>query len=146
MVVIGLAPWFGCDEAIARKDSLGSQLRFLEAGLKTRLLLALLNPVLQIVPLLIAVCALALLPRFRERSMVQKVNAYLCCFRREFVDYFRLLKHPASQLRMAHYLKVLVAHIFFRPYGMTMGANSTVRLPRYILNPRRIRIGRNTHL
>jgi acetyltransferase-like isoleucine patch superfamily enzyme len=47
---------------------------------------------------------------------------------------------------MVHYLKVLVAHILFRPRGMNMGANSTVRLPRYILNPRQIRIGRNTHI
>jgi len=52
----------------------------------------------------------------------------------------------SEALRMPYCLKVLLARIFLRPYGMTMGANSTVQLPRYILNPRQIRIGRNTHI
>jgi acetyltransferase-like isoleucine patch superfamily enzyme len=47
---------------------------------------------------------------------------------------------------MARYLKILASRVLYRPRGMTMGANSTVRFPRYILNPERIRIGRNTHI
>src|SRR5882672_891250 len=47
---------------------------------------------------------------------------------------------------MARYLKALDASILFRPYGMSMAASSTICLPRYILNPRQIRIGRNTQI
>jgi len=38
------------------------------------------------------------------RCSLASVNVYLGCFRWEFVDYFQLFKHPASQLRMAHFL------------------------------------------
>jgi acetyltransferase-like isoleucine patch superfamily enzyme len=47
---------------------------------------------------------------------------------------------------MAPYIKRLARHLLFRPRGMTMGANSVVRLPRWVVNPQRIKIGEDTNI
>ena len=47
---------------------------------------------------------------------------------------------------MTDFLKALARQLFLRPRRMVIGANSIVRLPRWIVNPERIVIGRDTNI
>jgi acetyltransferase-like isoleucine patch superfamily enzyme len=51
---------------------------------------------------------------------------------------------PRLRVNMVHQLKTLARNLLYRPRGMTLGTNSYIRLPRWIVNPTRISVGADT--